>query len=256
MTALASTSYMQVSCYPPSAPRLPGAPAYVLCSDISSRLISEPSMNPKRDSEGQGGTLGDLLYADRSRATIPEHSWVRLVEAIAAGDQEAMRALYERTHRIAFTLAMRICGSREMAEEVTVDVFHDVWRRSGQYDPTGGSVVGWIMIQARSRAIDRLRFEQRKKRVDPHPSAEPADEPSETSGPAQVEAQQRRGLLESALAALTPDEREAIETAFFAELTYAETAARLEQPLGTVKTRVRSALAKLRKALESKGGRG
>jgi len=79
--------------------------------------------------------------------------WVRLVDSIAAGDQQALRALYERTHRIVFTLVMRICGNREMAEELTLDVFHDVWRRSGQYDPKGGSVVGWIMMQARSRAI-------------------------------------------------------------------------------------------------------
>jgi RNA polymerase sigma-70 factor (ECF subfamily) len=210
-------------------------------------------MTPKRADGPHESTLGDLLYADRSAAPVPEEDWVRLVAAIAAGDQHALRAVYERTHRLVFTLAMRICGSRELAEELTLDVFHDVWRRSGQYDPAGGSVVGWIMMQARSRAIDRLRFEQRKKRVDPHP--EHRAEPAERAGPADaVAARQRRGLLEQALNALTPDERQAIETAFFSELTYSETAAHLDQPLGTVKTRVRSALAKLRKALDGDGG--
>lgn len=215
-------------------------------------------MNPKRAPDGQDEptpTLGDLLYADRSRPSIPEQDWVHLLESIAAGDQQKLRTLYERTHRIVFTLIMRICKHREIAEEVTLDVFHDVWRRSGQYDRTTGSVVAWILMLTRSRAIDRLRFEQRKKRVDPHRSPDHGDEPVELIGPANaVEAQQRRGLLQEALTTLTPDERQAIETAFFSELTYSETATRLDQPLGTVKTRVRSALSKLRKALEG-GGR-
>ncbi len=173
-----------------------------------------------------------------------------LVRSIAAGDQQALRALYERTHRLVFTLALRISSDRESAEEVTLDVFHDVWRRAGHYDPDNGSVVGWIMNQARSRAIDRVRFEQRKKRVAPHPdqhagAAVPEPEPAEV-----IDARRRRSQLEDALGVLTPAERQAIETAFFSELTYAETAARLDEPLGTVKTRVRSALGKLRKALE------
>jgi RNA polymerase sigma-70 factor, ECF subfamily len=215
-------------------------------------------MNPKPASDCHDEathTLGDLLYADHSSTSIPENDWVRLVESVAAGDQHALRAVYERTHRIVFTLVMRICRNREIAEELTLDVFHDVWRRSGQYDPKGGSVVGWIMIQARSRAIDRLRFEQRKKRVDPRPSRDRGDDQVEVTGPASaVEAQQQHRLLQEALTVLTPDERETIETAFFSELTYSETAVRLDQPLGTVKTRVRSALAKLRKALGHEGG--
>jgi RNA polymerase sigma-70 factor (ECF subfamily) len=216
-------------------------------------------MNPKRAPEGQDeatATLGDLLYADRADTLIPEHDWVRLVEASAAGNQQALRALYERTHRIVFTLVMRICRSREMAEEITVDVFHDVWRRSREYDPKGGSVVGWIMMQARSRAIDRLRFEQRKKRVGTHSCSDHGDKPDEVIGPANViEVQQRCRMLQEALTELTLDERQAIETAFFSELTYSETADRLDQPLGTVKTRIRAALAKLRKTLGSEGGR-
>ena len=149
---------------------------------------------------------------------------------------------------------MRITRRREHAEEITVDVFHDVWRRSAQYDPAGGSVVGWIMNQARSRAIDRLRFEQRKKRLPP--PDEPEATPHEAAGPADaIDVQRQRRLLAEALTALTPGERQAIETAFFSELTYAETAVHLGQPLGTVKTRVRSALGKLRKLLARDGGR-
>jgi len=192
-------------------------------------------------------TLADVLYANKPQALVLEQEWVALVRCIAAGDQSALHALYERTHRLVFTLAVRITSNRETAEEVTVDVFHDVWRRSSDYDPVNGSVIGWIMNQARSRAIDRLRLDQRKKRLNPH-SDDPLP-PSAASDPhATLELGQLRGVLEKALLVLSPDERLAIETAYFAELTHAQVAERLNQPLGTVKTRIRSGLAKLRKA--------
>ena len=207
------------------------------------------------DHDESPGTLGELLYPEGTGKAIPEEDWVRLVQAIAAGDQQALQALYQRTQRLVFTLAIRITSSREAAEEVTLDVFHQVWRRSADYDPAGGSVVGWIMNQARSRAIDRLRFEQRKKRVPPHGDRD--GEPTDPSEPADaIDAQRQHSSLREALTVLTADERQAIETAFFSDLTYAETAARLGQPLGTVKTRVRSALAKLRVALGSDEGEG
>jgi RNA polymerase sigma-70 factor (ECF subfamily) len=127
-------------------------------------------------------------------------------------------------------------------------VFHDVWRRASTYDETGGTVLGWIMNQARSRAIDRLRFEQRKKRVPPDPGdLLPAAEP--LSPDALVALKQQSEAMRRALDTLTPDERRAIETAFFSELPYAEVAARLNEPVGTIKTRIRSGLHKLRQAL-------
>jgi len=198
--------------------------------------------------ESPPGTLGDVLYAGKSKALESEKTWVRLVQSIAAGDQLALHALYERTHRVVFTLVMRITSNRETAEELTLDVFHDVWRRASRYDAANGTVLGWIMNQARSRAIDRLRFEQRKKRADPH-AGDPlaAIETGESHDVLELKEQAR--ALRNALTVLTPDERQAIEAAFFSELTYAEVAVRLNQPLGTVKTRIRSALHKLRQAL-------
>ena len=195
-------------------------------------------------------TLGDLLYADKAKVRVSEEDWVMLIRAVAGGDQLALHSLYERTHRIVFTLIVRITNNRETAEEVTLDVFHDVWRRASSYDPAGGSVVGWIMNQARSRAIDRLRFEQRKKRVNNYPdgpsTGTAAKDPQEAC---QFEEQGR--LLRSAMEVLTPDERQAIETAFFSEMTYDEVATKLNQPLGTVKTRIRAGLGKLRQALRT-----
>ncbi len=193
-------------------------------------------------------TLAQLLYAGEPTTRVSEKDWVALVRSIAEGDQRALRALYARTHRVVFTLIMRITRNRQTAEELTLDVFHDVWRRASRYDAAGGSVLGWVVNQARSRAIDRLRFEQRKKRVsvlvgDLEPAAEA------TGSDEALERLEQAGLLRTALSVLTADERQAIETAYFSELTYAETAAQLEQPLGTVKTRIRSALEKLRHVL-------
>ncbi len=192
-------------------------------------------------------TLGNLLFAD-GRPFALESEWIALVRSIAARDKRALHALYQRTHRIVFTLVMRITRSPQTAEEVTLDVFHDVWRRAATYDLANGSVVGWVMNQARSRAVDRLRFEQRKKRVDPRAHEAPAEVGA--AGPHEaLERQERAQRLREALAKLTPEERDAIEMAFFSGLTHTETAARLDQPLGTVKTRIRSGLDKLRKAL-------
>ena len=195
-------------------------------------------------------TLGDVLYA-KSKAPVPEQDWATLVQSIAAGDQYALHALYERAHRPVFTLIMRITANREAAEELTIDVFHDVWRRASLYNAANGTVLGWIMNQARSRAIDRLRFDSRKKRSgDVQSLAEVAADPCDV-----LELREQGEALRAALAALTPDEREAIETTFFAGLTHAETAARLNQPLGTIKTRIRSGLHKLRQTLAAEAGK-
>jgi RNA polymerase sigma-70 factor, ECF subfamily len=200
------------------------------------------------DQPESGGTLGDLLYVGKAKAPVSEDEWSGLVKSIAAGDQYALRSLYERTNRIVFTLIVRLTNNRETAEELTLDVFHDVWERAANYDPADGTVVGWIMNQARSRAIDRLRFENRKKRVNNHAQDPlPANVPNGPHESADLSQQGRR--LRDTLAVLNPLEREAIETAFFSELSYAEVALRLNQPLGTIKTRIRSGLGKLRQEL-------
>jgi RNA polymerase sigma-70 factor (ECF subfamily) len=213
--------------------------------DAAHRLVPDHERSP--------GTLGEVLYAKATKAPVPEAEWVGLVRAVATGNQDALHALYERAHRVVFTLSMRITANRETAEEVTLDVFHDVWRRAAGYDEADGTVLGWIMNQARSRAIDRLRFEQRKKRV-PGESSNPLP-PAESSSPDMLVAlKQQSEAVRTALDVLTPDERRAIETAFFSEMPYAEVAARLNEPVGTIKTRIRTGLQKLRQAL-AEGGR-
>src|SRR3982074_2306652 len=149
-------------------------------------------------------TLGDVLYA-ASKGSMPEQDWAPLVQSIAAGDQLALHALYEMAHPIVFTFIMRITANRETAEELTVDVFHDVWRRASRYDAANGTVLGWIMNQARSRAIDRLRFENRQKRShggDVQPLAEVTADPRDV-----LEQREQGEALRAALAALTPAAR-------------------------------------------------
>ena len=204
--------------------------------------------------EPASDTLGALLYADRGKTQIPESDWVALVRLVAAGDQQALHALYQRAHRIVFTLSVRITNSRETAEEVTVDVFHEVWRRASTYDPANGTVLGWIMNQARSRAIDRSRFEHRQKRVAPQ-SKQAAPEAVLGDSSDAVDLAEQRRLLSDALAVLSSPERQGIEAAFFSELTYSEVARRLDEPVGTVKTRIRSGLSKLREALRQLHGK-
>lgn len=188
-------------------------------------------------------TLGDVLYAGRTPPS--EQGWVGLVHRVAGGDQFALHALYARAHRPVFTLAVRILRNGEAAAELTLDVFHEVWRHAWRYGPRDGTVLGWIMNLARARALDRLRL-----------LSGTAAGPSEaTRVPAQDAIGWRRktAQLRGAIADLTQGERQAIEAAFFAGLTHAEVAARLDQPQGTVRTRIRSGLHKLRQALAGAG---
>jgi RNA polymerase sigma-70 factor (ECF subfamily) len=193
-------------------------------------------------------TLGDVLYAGVPGPLIAEQGWVDLVHEVAARDAMALQALYARAHRAVFTLAMRITANRESAEEVTVDVFHDVWRGAPSYDAADGTVLAWIMNLARARSLESLRSEQRK-RAGAEGSTKAAPEPASTCEALDRKRQVER--LARALSALAPSEREAIEIAFFSELSYAQVAERLDRPVGTIKTRIRTGLQKLRDALEA-----
>src|SRR5688572_22425924 len=227
----------------------------IACCPRGPETAPSPMVNAKlKTGEVPGdrgtGTLGDLLSADKARARVPEQDWVELVRAVAAGDQSALRALYERTHALVFTLTMRITGNRQSAEELTLDVFHDVWKRGDRYDPADGTVLGWIMNQARSRAIDRVRFDRRKKRSSDQ-AEDAAAQAAEPDTAELLDVEERARLLRDAFAALTLNERQEIEAAYISGLTYSEVAAQLHQPLGTIKTRIRSALRKLRVAISN-----
>ena len=107
-------------------------------------------------------TLGDVLYRDgaASDEALTERDWIVLINYVAAGDQRALRQLYERTHRLVFSLIARITNSREVAEDLTIEIFSDVWRQARSYDPAHGSVLGWIMGRARAKALGWLQLDR------------------------------------------------------------------------------------------------
>jgi anti-sigma factor ChrR (cupin superfamily) len=131
---------------------LAGRPKRKANGSVTSQAVARAGEDPITCATG---TLGALLYADRSQARVPETDWVGLVQSIAAGDRLALAELYDRTHRIVFTLMMRLANHRAAAEEMTLDVFHDVWLQAEQYNAADESVVAWIMNHARCRALQQ-----------------------------------------------------------------------------------------------------
>jgi RNA polymerase sigma-70 factor (ECF subfamily) len=165
-------------------------------------------------------------------------------------DERALGALYDRYNRLAFSLAVRIVGDRALAEEITADSFVSVWRASGSYSSERGRFVAWLMSVVRHRAIDELR----RLSVRPEGSAVELDEALKTVAHPHgldetVEARRRQQLVRSVLATLPAPQREALELAYFGGLTQQEISTRTGTPLGTIKTRMRLGLLKLREEL-------
>ncbi len=172
-----------------------------------------------------------------------------LITRIAAGDRDAFSRFYDLLAPTAFGLIRRVLRDPEAAAEVLQDVFWQVWRDAPQYDPARGSPEAWLVMRAKTRAIDRLRSIRRRDRTFVAPVdesvARSSDEPAEN--PAVVA--EDRSLVQTALAQLPEPQRRVIELAFFDGLTQSEIATRLGEPLGTVKTRARLGLERLRSAL-------
>lgn len=180
----------------------------------------------------------------------PDLAWGALVQAIAAGDETALAKLYDATAGLVHGLVLRIVRDRGHAEETTLDVFTQVWRNASAFDPARGTAVTWLLTLARSRAIDRLRS-VRADRGHEEPLDIAASRAWEGDDPADAsELSERRRRVRGALAQLDHDQREAIAIAYFEGLSHTEIAARLGHPLGTVKSRIRSGMLRLRELLE------
>ena len=177
-----------------------------------------------------------------------------LVLSMRGGDERALAALYDRHSPALLGLVMRIVRDRADAESVLMKVFLQVWRSAGTFDAERGSVVGWLATIARSRALDQVRSSVRRERREPMQvdSETPlvlVDTSAAGDPGAAVEAQETRRAVQRALESLQPGQRTAIELAFFEGLTHVEVAERLAEPLGTVKTRIRLGMIKLRELL-------
>ncbi len=176
-------------------------------------------------------------------------NWSVLILKIAQGDQGSMARLYDDTSQLVYSLAVRMLGNTADAEEVALDVYNQVWRSAERYSRDRGTVFAWIMNMTRSRAIDHIRSRAlRNKTSEPIENADLlrdlADTPDRLS-----EVNQQRIKIRHAMGQLPPDQRVCIEMAFFSGLSHSELAEKLGEPLGTVKTRIRSGMLKLRSAL-------
>jgi RNA polymerase sigma-70 factor (ECF subfamily) len=167
-----------------------------------------------------------------------------LIARMARRDTDALARFYDRYAPLAFALILRIVRDRTDASEVLQDVFWEAWEAAAAYDPARGTPEAWVAVRARARAIDRVRSLRRRHEMFALPVNEGVV--SEEAGPDPAESAEVRGAVRSALGQLSEVQREAIELAYYAGLTQAEIAARTGQPLGTVKTRIRLGLERLR----------
>jgi RNA polymerase sigma-70 factor (ECF subfamily) len=179
-----------------------------------------------------------------------EQERLALIRRIAEGDQAALAELYDGMSRQVYGLALRILSDTGAAEEVTLEVFTQVWRQADTFDLSRGTPSAWLCTVARSRAIDRLRSgAQERRRAEPietvsATAAAPTADPELSAADAE-----RSRRVRDALDRLPPEQRDAVELAYFGGLSHSEIAEKLGQPLGTVKTRIRLAMGRLREAL-------
>jgi RNA polymerase sigma-70 factor (ECF subfamily) len=170
------------------------------------------------------------------------------VARMASGDTDGLTSLYDRHGRLVYSLALRIVRDHGDAEDITQEVFVQVWRQADRFDVTRGSVAAWLLTVARARAIDLLR--RRRTRPQPAGTSEIVDTSDLAPGQdVRLESTERADAVRAALDALPLRQRLMIELAFFEGLTHNEIAEQLEIPLGTVKTRVRQGLLRLRDML-------
>ena len=185
--------------------------------------------------------------------SMHEQEWAGLLARIAVGDQSALGELYDASSAKVFGLAMKILGDHAAAEETTLDVYTQVWRRASSYDAERGTPGSWLMTLAKHRAIDRFRssYLERGRQV---PLEHTAELPGHEETPEQYSAGlERQRLVQQALASLSVEQRQAIALAYYWGMSQSEIAEQLKLPLGTVKTRMRLGMIKLREVLAPHG---
>ena len=186
---------------------------------------------------------------DSREVSTRDQDWATLIKRVADGDHSALTLLYDSTSRLVFGLILRVVPDRSTAEEVLLDVFTQVWRQASTYDAKRGAPLAWLMTIARTRGIDRLRSGKHE-----HQNKESLDAIGEitataASPEADTVSSERRQLVRAALDSLSVEQRQVIELAYFSGLSHSEIALQLGQPLGTVKTRTRLGMMKLRDML-------
>ncbi|WP_447968531.1 sigma-70 family RNA polymerase sigma factor [Nitrospira sp. M1] len=193
--------------------------------------------------------MPDVDVQVKSESSTHDQQLVSLIVKVAQGNEQALGDLYDQTSSHVYGLAFRVLNDPMLAEEVTMDVYMQVWRQASQFDQERGKPIVWLTVLVRSRAIDRLRSGQKER--DSRQSLDTIeDAPATKANPEESSAYSEQcRVLQKALASLTIDQRSVIELAYFGGLTQREIAERIGEPLGTVKTRVRLGMMKLRTIL-------
>ena len=174
-----------------------------------------------------------------------------LVETMARGEQEGLARLYDETSPLINGLLLRILEYPQDAEEALLDVYMKAWKNAGTYTRDRGSVRTWLVMMARSIAIDRIRHRRAQPKTSGFEFENGVEFISGAASPEeQTEDEQRRRKVQAVLRELPPEQREVLEMAFYSGFTHSELAKRLGQPLGTIKSRIRMALLRLRNLLE------
>jgi RNA polymerase sigma-70 factor, ECF subfamily len=198
------------------------------------------------------GTVSVIMQdsaASPSKGARNEERWRVYLDRIRARDSDALAQLYDESSSVLYGLALRVLNDPADAEEVVLDVYQQVWKSTQKFDSSRGTIWGWLTVLTRSRAIDRLRsMGTRRARELP---IETGGETRSTAPAPETESifAQERKLVRHALAGLAPEQKEAIELAFFRGLTHVEIAEAVGAPLGTIKTRIRLGMRKMRDVL-------
>ena len=192
-----------------------------------------------------------LLFTERVNEQENQERDVDLLRQIAAGDRAAFAEFYDRHVTLMFSVASKILNDATDAEDVVQEAFVQIWEKAGKFDPKLGKAASWAAILARNKAIDRIRASQRRSRLAEEAGLEfsVAAEVNDTANDA-IHGNEKAKLIQSAIIELPMEQRSAIELAYFSGLTQNEISEKLNQPLGTVKARIRRGLLKLRDQLE------
>ncbi len=176
---------------------------------------------------------------------------IALLRCVAQGDRRSFEELYDRFSGVLFSIAYRVLNNQEAAEDALQDVFIQIWDKAPLYDPSRGKPMTWAVTMTRNKAIDRLRSKVRRNRLrdDVQREAETFEQFDDRSSFAAAASADTSKMVRGAIQKLSKDQREAIELAFFSSLTQTEIAGRLNEPLGTIKARIRRGMMKLKDVL-------
>ncbi len=221
-------------------------------------LVSDPSFGPcglgvlrRQTARAVGLTMDETAPASRDER---HQEQTRLLLAVARGDRPAYTSLFSQLAGPLYCLAYRLLGDAGDAQDLVQDIFLQVWRTAATYEAGRGTVFAWLATLTRNRAIDRIRMKRRRSELLAHagPELQLAATAGETDSAGTLWLREKAAAVRTALAELTPDQRQALELAYFSGLTQQEIAARLNEPLGTIKARIRRGLLRLKDRLPAR----